>query len=142
MWKWPVCILAMAVVLQFIGCSGISVSTDYHTTKDFSTLKTFAWMEAPSSKQGQGYDASALTDSRIKEASAKTDLLVVYHVGTQKQLEIDDYGYGGWYGGGGVDAYTYEEGTLIVDLVDAATKNSSGAAPRRGPYRITRRVKN
>ena len=32
------------------------------------------------------------------------------------------YGYGGYWGGGGVDVYQYTEGTLILDLIEAKSK--------------------
>jgi hypothetical protein len=134
---WTSKVSALAMLLAIAGCSGISVSTDYDTTKDFSTYQTFSWMEVPSSKQAQGYDTSGLMDARVKEAvdkqleskglaevSDNADLLLAYHYGTEEQLQIDDYGYGygPWCGGSGIDVYKYKEGTLIVDIVDAATK--------------------
>ncbi len=122
-------LISLAVVA---GCSGISVSTDYDTSVDFSEYNTFSWMEPP--KSG-GYDLDALMSARIKDAvdnqlvekglkkaSSDPDLLVVYHTGKQSQIQIDSWGYGYWGRGGGVDAYSYEEGTLVVDLVNAATR--------------------
>ncbi len=120
-------LIALAIVA---GCSGISVSTDYNTSVDFSEYQTFSWMEPP--KSG-GYDLDALMSARVKgavdnqlitkglkKASTDPDLLVVYHTGKQGQIQIDSWGYGYW--GGGVDAYSYEEGTLVVDLVDATAQ--------------------
>jgi hypothetical protein len=55
------------------------------------------------------------------------DLLLVYHTGVDSKINVTDWGYtyptryGGWYGDRDVDVYQYEEGTLIVDLIDAKT---------------------
>ena len=84
---------------------------------------------------GQAPPVSGLQDSRIREAvsralqvkglnktSSNPDLLLNYHAGKQQQVEVDSYGYGYGLWGGGVDAYSYDEGTLIVDLVNSATQ--------------------
>lgn len=129
--------LAQVILLMTLaaaaGCSSISVSTDFDSNADFAEYKTFGWMEETES--GEGYDYSGLLDDRIKsavdkqlqdkglmKATTNTDLFVVYHAGKKQQLEVEDWGYGGWWGVGGGDVYTYEKGTLIVDLVDADTK--------------------
>ena len=124
---------ALAALAAIAGCSSISISTDFDSNADFAGYKTFGWMKQADSEEG--YDYSGLVDERIKSAVDKqlqtkgltkgttnTDLLVVYHAGKKEQLEVEDWGYGGWWGVGGGDAYSYEEGTLIVDLVDASTK--------------------
>jgi hypothetical protein len=48
-------------------------------------------------------------------------------LGIDQKIDVQDWGYsyprypyGGWYGGQ-VDVYQYNEGTLIVDIVDAKT---------------------
>jgi hypothetical protein len=55
------------------------------------------------------------------------DMLIVYHVGVQDKVQVTDWGYrySDYYwghGGRDIDVYNYQEGTLIVDLVDAQTK--------------------
>lgn len=119
------------VALVFVaGCSGISVSTDYDPGVDFASFSTYNWMKETTKGT---YNSEGLVDDRIKEAvdteltakgfkkvASDPQLLAVYHVGAQSEVEVDDWGYGFW-GAGGVSAYTYEEGTLIVDLVDAKT---------------------
>jgi hypothetical protein len=126
-------LIAIITLAAITGCSSISISTDFDSNADFAGYKTFGWMKQ--SDSGEGYDYSGLVDERIKSAADKqlqakgltkattdTDLLVVYHAGKKEQLEVEDWGYGGWWGVGGGEAYSYEEGTLIVDLVDANTK--------------------
>jgi hypothetical protein len=120
-------------MLALVGCSSLSVSTDFDATKNFAAYTTYAWMPVPATTTQQGYNAGSLGETRIKAAvdaqmalkkiklvTDNPDLLVAYHTGSQQQVEIDSYGYGWW--GGGVDTYTYQEGTLIVDLVDPKAK--------------------
>ena len=53
--------------------------------------------------------------------------VIVFHTGIQDKVQVTDWGYGygpyrGWYGGGGVNTYQYQQGTLIIDFVDAESK--------------------
>ncbi len=59
-------------------------------------------------------------------AEGAPDFLVATYVGQLSRIQVTDWGYGygpraAWYGGG-VDVYQYEEGSLIVDIVDARSK--------------------
>ena len=62
----------------------------------------------------------------ITEAADNPDFYVMYYSGTQNKVNVTNYGYGygpRWgYGGGGVDVQQYTEGTIILDFVDAKTK--------------------
>ena len=133
-------------VLFFIGftvsCSPIyDVKYDYDQQANFSDLKTFDWMQAPE-KAG----VNRLVVQRVKNAvnaelkakglmmtSNNPDFLIAQHLGKKDRVQISDYGYGyaghrgyrGGYGGGyrgGISAYTFEEGSLILDFVDAKSK--------------------
>jgi hypothetical protein len=123
------------------GCSTISVSHDFDTEADFAAYKTFAWLQEPVTAVGDAAAArqqNTLLDKRIRSAveaemqskgmtvnTESPDLLVVYHTGVDSKINVTDWGYtyptryGGWYGDRDVDVYQYEEGTLIVDLIDA-----------------------
>ena len=64
----------------------------------------------------------------LAPSNAQPDLEVVYHVGAQDKIQVTDWGYRYsdyyWgYGGRQIDVYQYTEGTLVIDLVDAATDN-------------------
>jgi hypothetical protein len=60
--------------------------------------------------------------------SDNPDLLVVYHIGTQEKIQVTDWGYRYsdyyWgYGGRQIDVHQFTEGTLVIDLIDAESKN-------------------
>ena len=120
-----------------ISCSPIySVKYDYDTKTDFASLRTYDWLPIPAKA-----DIDRLNVERIKNAvnsqmAAKDlrktpdnpDFLIASHVGKKEKVRIADWGYGygpygrywGGYGGPrGVDVYKYEEGSLILDFVDA-----------------------
>jgi hypothetical protein len=117
---------------------------------DFSTIKTFEWDPNPESslEKANPFMHSRivtaieyqLAASGLTKVAANPDVYVTYHASsdTQVRLESDSYGYGfggyggpgwGYYGygyGGPVSTTTrvveYEEGTLVVDIWAAATK--------------------
>jgi hypothetical protein len=118
------------------GCSGISTTSDWDQSYDFSALSTYACMD-----QGLEGGVSEIMLRRMyaavdEELTAKglrkedhsrsADVLFAYHTGTQDRQQYDTYGYGagGWWGGywgGGMTTTTvrtYSEGTLILDVID------------------------
>lgn len=135
-------LLTLIGIAVLAGCSSISVSNDFDPGADFAKFKTYGWITKPTNTSGNAQQAqmqSGLLGKRIQNAvdgqmvqhgftknEDNPDVLVVYHTGVQDKVQVTDWGYGygpygGWYGGGGVDVYQYQEGTLIVDMVDAAT---------------------
>ena len=81
-------------------------------------------------------DADRVSDAVKAEMTAKgyaaaegTDFAFAMHFGKQQKTDINSWGYGwgagpGWRGrgAGGVDVYQYEEGSLVLDLVDMKEK--------------------
>lgn len=123
-------LLALAVLG---GCSSASIHADFDSSVDFDSYRTFSWFTEPES--GEGYEYSGPLDERIKsavdeelkakgllKASTNTDLFVAYHVAKRERVEVERWGYGGWWGTGGGEAYSYDEGTLVIDVVDATTR--------------------
>jgi hypothetical protein len=137
--------LAMIVALFGIlaGCSSLTVNYDYDTNVDWAKYKTYAWL-GQEAKSGQDPVAnpmdSGLLDKRFRSSvewemeqrkitpSDNPDCYVIYHLGSADKLQVTDWGYRYsdyyWgYGGRQVDVYEYTEGTLVIDIVDAETKN-------------------
>ncbi len=136
--------LTLATLALLVACSPLSVNYDYDNTADFAKFKSYTWMAKPSSLPSDPTSTpqnSDLLDRRIRasveaELNARglssnaeaPDLLVVYHLGVQDKVQVSDYGYSYspyYWGGGGrqIDVYQYQEGSLIIDLVDATTKS-------------------
>jgi len=132
--------------LALPGCSGFKVSSDFDPEVDFSKYGSYAWLPRPdptkdpeaSRRDGlliqrieRAVDASLTTKGmRRVEPEAGPSLLVTEHISVEQKLRVNttNYGYGygrwGYYGGGYTDTYVdqYEEGTLILDFIDAQTK--------------------
>jgi len=137
----------LALALAVTACSSVKVQTEYDKATNFKGYKTYAWIpQEPGPEQ-----APANRDPRIREAvvrgiddglaskgltkaqpDQKPDLLVAVHGFAVNQIDVRTYGYTygpspyGFYPTlatpGGVDVRQYRAGTLIIDLVDAATK--------------------
>lgn len=139
-------ILALAGIALLAGCSsGYDIKYDYDMDSNFSAFHTYKWMERTvTNANGSAAVAqqnNSLLEKRIHSAvdtqmAAKgftltednPDVFAIYYVGLKDKIDVTDWGYtyaGSYWGGGlgrNVDVYQYTEGTLIVDLVNASTK--------------------
>ena len=130
------------------GCSGVQVNSDYDPAVNFTPYRTFDWMPGPQVRTGDPRVDDATVDSRIrtaverrltakgyhKESAAKPDFYVLYHAALKNKMSTtvvnNRYGYpyytgypGPWVRGGETTTtHPYEEGTLILDVIDAGTK--------------------
>jgi len=124
-------ILAAALLAA---CSNVSTHYDFDPGADFSKLKTYRWLPPPKDtvttsplvlQRIQGAADREFASKGYEQAEGDVDFLVAIHTGAQQRVRVTDWGYGygyrGW-GGGRVDVYQYEEGTMIVDVVDARSK--------------------
>ena len=114
------------------------VTTDYDHTVNFSKYKTFMWIREPEPKDP--FMKDRIIESINAQLAAKGwtrvdsggDVAVVAIKTTQTQRTLQTFydGFGGgwrWRGFGGFGSSTtteqdYKEGTLVVDLYDAKTK--------------------
>jgi uncharacterized protein DUF4136 len=128
--------------LAYTSCASIRVKTDYAHGTDFSRYKTFALQKGSIVAQGVPDPRNTIVRDRIDRALAgalaakglssapdNADLLVVYVAGarTRQELEHVDWGYpwGPFWGGPGYDDFwvsEHQQGTLVIDLVDADTR--------------------
>jgi hypothetical protein len=146
--KKLIVVLALGVVLVANGCSQISVQSDFDPSADFEALKTYAWYEAEQPKTGDIRIDNPILDQRVRstvegalnakgytKVAENPDFLLVYHAAVSKELEVTSgttaygaYGYYGWhYVAAPVwvetpTAYTYNKGTLILDIIDAKSE--------------------
>jgi len=109
------------------------VNTDSDPAARFSDYKTYAWTTGTASPNPLG--EQRIHDAVDRQLGAKglsvnrerPDLIVATHVMSHEEKEIvaDGFAYGPWWYGGGVTTTrvnTYLQGTLVVDIYDAATK--------------------
>ncbi|HXV27477.1 MAG TPA: DUF4136 domain-containing protein [bacterium] len=138
--------------LTAAGCAGISVSSDYDSNANFTGFKTYDWAglqpitgnprldnDILHERIRNAVDREFAAKGYQKIAGGSPDFKVAYHVGLEDKIDVMtfnyyDYGYPAYYGTYGfrhqmgawpasqTSVYQYEEGTLILDIVDPATK--------------------
>jgi len=140
-------LLIFSVLILAGGCSSpLKVSTDYDKAVDFTKYKTFGFYQL----QDKSGAVSQLNQNRIIDAvkkqmvakgftenDANPDVLVnvvaIFKDKQQVTANTNYYGYGGYYRpyawGGGMasgtttySTYDYKDGTLMIDVIDAAKK--------------------
>ncbi|HZN62170.1 MAG TPA: DUF4136 domain-containing protein [Planctomycetota bacterium] len=132
---------AVLLIPLAAACAPISVSFDYDPQIDFSKYKTYAWYLPPPGTPG----VDSLTQQRIRravddglqakgfrmveEASADFKVHAMASITERIRTQPVSMGVGyawphGYVGAmEGVEVTSYEEGTLIVDVIAPATKN-------------------
>jgi hypothetical protein len=126
---------ALALAVCPGACSSVSATYDYDTRVNFSEYRTFDWApEQPVTipdprREAQVKDqfVAALEARGYERVSGDPDFLLVMYAGADGRIEVSAYGYGygprGTFWGptaGYIDTYAYREGTLVLDVVDAA----------------------
>ena len=164
------------VALLGAACSSVRTQYDFDPTADFSAWRSFAWFPPGSVPSGDPRLDNPLLLGRIESAvneklqargfvllqDREPDFWVQIHLSTEQRLDVRtmNTGYvggprgagwrgGGWAGTGWTETRVeqYEEGTLVIDFVDAARRRLvwRGSGTRRlarniQPDRVTQRV--
>ena len=126
-------LLLLCLLVLTLTCSSVyDVSYDFDKQADFARLKTYDWLPVP-----EKVAIDTLVLNRIKNAANtqlegkgfrmlpdNPDFLVAMHAGTKEKVSYRDWGYsyGGYWRGPRYSSLNYEEGTLILDFVDAKSK--------------------
>ncbi|WP_455207006.1 DUF4136 domain-containing protein [Kaarinaea lacus] len=146
------------IFLLLWSCAGNKASVDYDTSVDFNTYRAYAWSEKTDEATSKSKVDSPLVHQRVRESieenlkvkglqrvdAAQADILVSYHLSvavtghTSSSVSFGVGSFGphssvGLSVGVPVGGRTIEEGTLVIDLIDAK-KNSvvwQGAASRQ-----------
>ena len=125
-------------------CSIYGVRYDYDQQTDFAEFKTFNWMQVPEKAGIDSFVVQRVKNAVNTELKAKglvmisknPDFLIAEHLGKKSKVQVTDWGYdygyygryrgygghGGYWGPRRISTYQYEEGTLILDFVDAKSK--------------------
>ena len=115
--------------------SAQSIQSDYDRAYDFSQVKTYDYVP----HQGGRPDPLAgnpMNERRIRAAidshfvargitrdTLNPSIRVAYYAATRQRVNVQDWGYGpGRWGTRRLDVHEYTQGTLVLDLVDAASK--------------------
>jgi len=127
----------------------VRVSQDYDLSRDFSSLRTYAWQSEKQPETGDIRVDNSLLDTRFRSAiddsltkkgfqkktEGKPDFYVAYTYQIDSKIESSNVTVGlgvgrssrGRYGGVGVNSggqvREYDEGLLVIDLIDAATES-------------------
>lgn len=126
---------AFVLLLVFASCSSVYVATDYDKKANFEGYKTFAYFKSGIDKA----EISDLDKKRILFAldevmlskgftkAENPDLLISFFTKERERVDVyNNFGYGwGWrpyWGYGYSTPVTTTEGTLIIDVIDAKTK--------------------
>ena len=143
--KAIIVLLAQGMVLAALGCSQVSVQTDYDPAADFSGLRTYAWYTAEQPKSGDIRVDNPLLDRHVRsavenaldakgyiKADANPQFQLIYHAAVTKEIAVartstpvyPPGNYGWHYVAQPVWVeqavpYTYEKGSLILDIIDA-----------------------
>ena len=127
--------ITLITAILLVRCSTISVMQDYDPEYDFSKLKTFGFLPIPEDAGIDQLNANRFGDAIKNELTTKgytvsenADFGVALLFGKQTKTNITSYGYGygpywGRYGGTtNIDVSQYDEGTLVIDVIDMNKK--------------------
>ncbi len=146
----PNVISSLATAAFLIGCGGgLQVDTDFDPQADFASMETYAWAQRTPTGDDDPRVYNALVARRLKtavdnalqakgfrEVSSSPDVYVAWHGAIKGKMSYEtisnDYGYGwGRYGRGGwhmgatssrTEVREWDEGTLLIDFIDAGTE--------------------
>lgn len=137
--------LILLVFILTLGCSSVTVKTDYDREYDFSKFKTYRWAAAQEVNPDDELARHPLVQKRVVDAVDRTltaigmqkvegddfDVVVIAHAGSKEKMQVTQTGggyYSGWYDpwwgayGGQTQVSYYEEATLVIDIVSWENK--------------------
>ena len=131
-------VLVTVLALALTGCSTLTVRSDWDEQADFTTFQSFKILpiQSPISQLVENRIMDAvkvhLTERGFTEDTTSPNMIIAIHINVDDKVSVQTYNYGYPYGGYGYGAYPYwhggtdvsvsqyQEGTLVVDIVDAS----------------------
>jgi hypothetical protein len=138
--------LITAAAFAAVSCSSTTVRSDFDHQADFESYSTFAWYSTEKKDPRPTTGVNQIVDGRIRKAMADNflakgysqaaadaaDLHVAYYTSLSSRLRVSTFGWGYGWGGGpywgfgygfwpgwsSTSVSTYNEGTIIVDVID------------------------
>jgi len=143
--KIKLAIISILILIGFIGCSSLTVTTDYDPSQDFSGYKTYRWASAKEVNPNDVLEQNPLVLNRVVDGintalqdkgytiaaeGQEPDFVVMTHAGLKEKMNVMNTGYGWydpWWGpyGGSTHVSYYEEGSLVIDIIDWKEKELS-----------------
>jgi hypothetical protein len=138
--------LLSIILITAVSCSTVKVSSDFDKTANFAAFKTFTYTDEalalPVDDINRNRILNLVTSEMVAKGFTKSetnpDVLIDINIKTQTQQTATattsgagGYGYGYRYGrygyGGGfstttINYDTYTDGTMFIDMIDAAKK--------------------
>ncbi len=138
-WTHPLCLFLFVVLAA--ACASPKVGYDYDHSAQFNAYRTYEWGPGTSQASGDPRIDNPLLDAHIRRAvvaelrskgftppkQGEPDFYVAYHAGVKDLIKgsstqnyIGDRAHGTYTTIS--DIQPYREGTLLIDIVDAASK--------------------
>jgi hypothetical protein len=138
--------LALALAFALAGCSTVQIDTQYKPNVDYKKYRTFAWNpvqpgpEQASEARDPAVRAFVLSTIEreltgrkfvMAAAGAVPDFYIAVHGWSRDKIDVKQYGYVYGYsgygmyptmGGPAVEVRQYKEGTIVIDFIDATTR--------------------
>ncbi len=143
--------LVLVFIIGLAGCTGLPVTTDYDTGRDFSSLKTYAWVTPKKPLMVDPLVDNDLMVGRIQraveaeltargyvkaDADQGADFFITYHVSAEDRINVTNfhshYGYYPCWGcypfginhrhANDIHVRHYKQGTFMLDVIDPASE--------------------
>ncbi len=136
--------IALMLSLGCMKSAAQKVKTDFDKAVDFSHFHTYSWRQHPALQKNPDFQEqfsvaidlirSAVNQNLRQRGFARVDqspdFYITFFVTAKSMQDVRTISTGGWYGWGGwwypgwteVMVSPYAEGTLVLDIVDASTK--------------------
>jgi hypothetical protein len=128
-----------------VGCSTFQINSDYDPDADFAGLQSYAWAPAETESAKDPRVQNDLLEGRVHESvdaelsekgyrlaaeGKKPDFWVTYHAGVESKVDVTTVqqvypyyrGYSHWGGYSETYVTNYDEGTLILDVIETKTE--------------------
>ena len=133
--------VALLGVLANLACAPFRVKVDYDPDVDFTALRSYAWLARAEPSEANPFADNPLLRKRVREAveqnlvsrgyvvasQGAADFQMTFHVTLEDRTVA--YGPTGWsyghsrhsygYGGSSISSQSFQQGTLILDAVNA-----------------------
>jgi Domain of unknown function (DUF4136) len=137
-WMQPLCMFLL--VTSAVACSSPKIGYDYDSSANFNGYHTYDWVADKQEMTGDKRLDTSLVDGRIRTTigtqlrlkgyttslNKRPDFYVAYHLGVKDMMKgsstqdyIGDHAHGTFTTIS--DIQPYKEGTLLIDIVDAAS---------------------